>query len=72
MRGQYIRSTDRQLIGEGDMCLWLSRGHLKAETESEIIAAQDQGKQKHYKKFNKNITNRKIANADYVNYLMRQ
>jgi len=42
MRGQYIRNTDRQLIGEEDTFLWLSKGDLKAGTESEIVAAQDQ------------------------------
>ena len=42
MRGQYIRNTDRQLIGEEDTFLWLSKGDLKAETENEILAAQDQ------------------------------
>ena len=41
MRGQYIRSMDRQLISEKDKFLWLSRGELKGETESEIIVAQD-------------------------------
>jgi hypothetical protein len=40
MHGQYIRSIDRKLISEEDTFLWLSRGHLKAETKSEIIAAQ--------------------------------
>jgi hypothetical protein len=30
------RSMDRQLVIEEDMLLWLSRGHLKGETESEI------------------------------------
>jgi len=30
--------TDRQLIGEEDTFLWLSKGDLKAETESEIVA----------------------------------
>ena len=39
---QYIRNTDRQLISEEDTFLWLSKGDLKAETESEIVAAQDQ------------------------------
>jgi hypothetical protein len=48
MRGQYIRSMDRQLIGEKDKFLWLSRGELKGETESEIIAAQDQALQTKY------------------------
>jgi hypothetical protein len=41
MHGQYIRNIDRQLISEGDTFLWLSKGDLKAETESEIVAAQD-------------------------------
>jgi len=39
---QYIRNIDRQLISEEDTFLWLSKGDLKAETESEIVAAQDQ------------------------------
>jgi len=42
MHGQYIRNTDRQLISEEDTFLWLSKGDLKAETESELVAAQDQ------------------------------
>jgi hypothetical protein len=48
MHGQYIRNTDRQLISEEDTFLWLSKGDLKAETESEIVAAQDQAKQTKY------------------------
>jgi len=42
MHGQYIRNMDRQLISEEDTFLWLSKGGLKAGTESEIVAAQDQ------------------------------
>jgi hypothetical protein len=42
MHGQYIRSIDKQLISEGDTFLWLSKEDLKAETENEIVAAQDQ------------------------------
>ena len=42
MHGQYIRNIDRQLISEEDTFLRLSKGDLKAETESEIVAAQDQ------------------------------
>jgi hypothetical protein len=42
MHGQCIRSIDRQLISEDDTFLWLSSGDLKAETESETAAAQDQ------------------------------
>ena len=42
MHGQYIRNMDRQFISEEDTFLWLSKGDLKAETESEIMATQDQ------------------------------
>src|SRR5215469_2131089 len=42
MQGQYIRNLARPLISEEDTFLLLSKGDLKAETESEIAAAQDQ------------------------------
>jgi hypothetical protein len=42
MHGECIRNMDRQLISEEDTFLWLSKGDVKAETESEIVAAQDQ------------------------------
>jgi hypothetical protein len=42
MHRQYIRNMDRQLISEEDTFLWLSKGDLKAETESKIVAAHDQ------------------------------
>jgi hypothetical protein len=45
MHCHYTRSRDRQLISEEDMFLRLSRGDLKDETESEIIAAHDQALQ---------------------------
>jgi len=48
MHGQYIRNMDRQLISEEDTFLWLSKGDLKAETEREIVAAQDQALQTKY------------------------
>ena len=48
MHGQYIRNIDRQLISEEDTLFWLSKGDLKAENESEIVAAQDQALQTKY------------------------
>jgi Ni,Fe-hydrogenase III component G len=48
MHGQYIRSIDKQLISKEDTFLWLSKGDLKAEAESEIVAAQDQALQTKY------------------------
>jgi hypothetical protein len=48
MHRQYIRSLDRQLISEEDTFLLLSKGDLKVETESEIVAAQDQALQTKY------------------------
>ena len=45
MHGQYVRNIDRQLISEEDTFPWLSEGDLKAETESEILAAQDKTRQ---------------------------
>jgi hypothetical protein len=48
IHGQYIRNIDRQLISEKDTFPWLSKGDLKAETEGEIVAAQDQAIQTKY------------------------
>ena len=57
IHGQYIRSTDRQLFGQEETFLCLSRGDLKGETENEIIAAQYQALQNQIS-CDKNITNR--------------
>jgi len=58
MHGQYIRNIDGQLISEEDTFLWLSKGDLKVETESEIVAAQDQALQ------NKILCNKNIEHRD--------
>ena len=39
---------ERELIDEEDTFLWLSRGELKGETESEITAAQYEAIQTKY------------------------
>jgi len=49
----------------------LSRGDLKAETESEIIAAQEQTLKTKYHA-TKYYKQKPTANADYVNNLIRQ
>jgi hypothetical protein len=41
MHCQYRRKTDSQLIGEEETFFCLSRGDLKGETESEVMAAED-------------------------------
>jgi hypothetical protein len=48
LQSQYIRSIDKQFICEEDIFVWLSKEDLKAETENEIVAAQDQALQTKY------------------------
>jgi hypothetical protein len=45
---EMVRNVDRKLISEEDIFLWLMNGDLKAETESEIVAPQDQVLQMKY------------------------
>jgi hypothetical protein len=71
MHGQYIRSIDKHLISEEDTFLWLSKGDLKAETENEIVAAQDQALQPNTIQ-QKYCKQKQIVNADCVNNLRRQ
>jgi hypothetical protein len=70
LHGQYTRNIDRQLISEEDAFLWLSKRDLKAETESEIVAAQDQALQTKY--YETKILNTETASADFANNLMIQ
>ena len=72
MHGQYIRNIDRQLISEEDTFLWLSKGDLKAETESEIVAAQDRALQKKYYAKKKKISIETDSKCRLSNNLMRQ
>jgi hypothetical protein len=58
MHGEYIRSVDRELIIEKVTFIWISKGNLKADTESEIVAAQDQAIQ------NKILRNKGIKHRD--------
>jgi len=71
MHGQYIRNIDRQFISEEDTFLWLSKGDLKAETESEIVAAQDQALQTKYY-LTKILNTETDTSTDFANNLTRQ
>jgi hypothetical protein len=72
MHGQYFRNIDRQLISEEDTFLWFSKGDIKTETNSEIVAAQDQVIQTKY--YATKILNTETDSKcrDYANSLMRQ
>ena len=69
MYGQYIISIVRQVISEEDMFLWLSSGDVKEETESKIIATQNQTLQTKYHA--KKILHTETANTDDAHNLMR-
>jgi len=69
MQGHYIESMNRQIISEEDTFLWLLRGDLKGQTESEIIAAKDRALQVKYHA-TKLLQTETGTNADSVNNLM--
>jgi len=71
MHGHYIGSMDIQIISEEDTFLWLSRGDLKGQTRSEIIAAQDPALRAKYHA-TKLLQTETGTSADSVNNLMRQ
>jgi hypothetical protein len=71
MHGHYIESKDKQIISEEDTFLWLLRGDLKGQTESEITAAQDQALQVKYRA-TKLLQTETGTNADSVSNLIRQ
>ena len=42
MHGQFPRNLDEKLVGNEQSYRWLKFGYIKGETESTIVAAQDQ------------------------------
>jgi hypothetical protein len=42
MHGKFPRSLDEKLVDKGQSYRWLKFGDIKGETESTIVAAQDQ------------------------------
>ena len=71
MHEQYIKTIDRRLISEEDTFLWLLKGDLNAETESEIVAAQDQALQTKYYA-TKILNSEADSKCRLCNNLMRQ
>ena len=63
--------VDRQLISEEDTFLWLSKGDLKAEIQSEIVAAQDQALQMKYYA-TKILSTKTDSKCSFANNLMRK
>jgi len=66
MHGQYVRNIDRKLISEEETFFW-----LKAETESEIVAAQDQALQTKYYA-TKILSTKTDSKCRLCKHLMRQ
>jgi hypothetical protein len=42
MHGQFTRSLDKKLVDREQSYRWLKFGNIKGETESTVVAAQDQ------------------------------
>ena len=66
MHGQLPRSLDEKLVDIEQSYRWLKYGDIKGETESTIVAAQDQAISTNYFK-NKILRKKSRVNAGYVN-----
>jgi hypothetical protein len=62
-----ILVVQKQLVSEEDTFLLLSKGDMKAETESETVAAQDQALQTKYNATT--ILETETGNSHYVKYM---
>jgi hypothetical protein len=58
MHGQFPRSLDEKLVDKEQSYRWLKFGEIKGETESTIVAAQDQAISTNY--FNRKILKEEI------------
>ena len=66
VHGQLPRSLDEKLVDIEQSYRWLKYGDIKGETESTIVAAQDQAISTNYFK-NKILRKKSRVNAGYVN-----
>jgi hypothetical protein len=65
VHGQFPRSLDKKLVDKEQSYRWLKFRDIKGETESIIVAAQDQAVSTNY--FKRKILKKKLkVNADYV------
>jgi hypothetical protein len=58
MHGQFPRSVDEKLVDKEQSYRWLKFGDIRGETESTIVAAQDQAISTNY--FKRNILKEEI------------
>ena len=65
MHGQFPRNLEEKLVDIEQSYRWLKSGDIKGETESKIVAAQDQAISTNYFK-NKILSKKLRVNAGYV------
>jgi hypothetical protein len=59
MHGQFLHSLDEKLVDKEQSYRWLKFGDIKGETESTIVAANDQAISTNY--FKRNILKEEIG-----------
>ena len=70
MHGQLPRNLDETLVDIEQSYRWLKSGDIKGETESTIVAAQDQAIRTNY--FKKKFLRKKLrVNAGYVSNMKK-
>ena len=70
MRGQLPRNVDEKLVDIEQSYRWLKSGDIKGETESTIVAVQDQAISTNY--FKNKIWREKLrVNAGYVSKMKK-
>ena len=66
MAGVFPHNLDNKLVDNEQSYLWLKFGNIKGETESTIVAAQDQAISTNYFK-NKSLEEEVDSKSGYVN-----
>ena len=71
MHGQLPRNLDEKLVDIEQSYRWLKSGDIKEETESTIVAAQNQAINTNYCKKKKIWTKKLRVNAGYVSNMKK-